>query len=217
MTSAKVGQAVMELEETSHAVKVVMMFAQAAVVDQRVVAVAAAEVLAQTDQRRVSASDSTLKADLFQVTPVRTWPPHRQVERDRTPPERNRGLQNVRHAIRGVSATTVANPGRTLALSVGQTGTGAPRKLLAPICQDRMAQQSAPTRQPTRFPRPKALHRAKDAHGTVTDAIARPVQIAPNRGNHRNRRLRQWGRSSLKSHVGPISQRTTGQQFQRRL
>ena len=68
MTSAKVGQAVMEREETSHEVKAVTMFVQAAVVDQRVVAVAAAEVLAQTDPRRVSASDSTLKADPFQVT-----------------------------------------------------------------------------------------------------------------------------------------------------
>ena len=208
MTSAKVGQAVMEREETSHEVKAVTMFVQAAVVDQRVVAVAAAEVLAQTGPHRVSASDSTLKADPFQVTSARTWPQHRQAER-------NRGLQNVRHAIQGVSATTVANPGRTLALSVGQTGTGVRRKILALIYPERITQQSVPTRQPTRFPRPKALRRAKDAHGIVTDAIARPVQIAPNRGNNRNRLLQQWDRSSSKSHVGPISQRTTGQQFQR--
>ena len=205
----------MEREETSHVVKVVTMFVQAAVVDQRVVVVAAAEVLAQTDPRRVSASDSTLKADPFQVKSARTWPQHRQAERDRTQPERNRGLQNVHHAIQGVSATTVANRGRTLALSAGQTGTGVRRKILALIYPEWITQQSAPTRQPTRFHRLKALRRAKDAHGIVTDAIVRPVQIAPNRGNNRNRLLQQWGRSSSKSHVGPISQRTTGQQFQR--
>ena len=72
MTSAKVGQAVMELEETSHAVKAVMMFVQAAVVDQRVVAVAAAEVLAQTDRRRVSVSGLMRMADRRQLKPVRT-------------------------------------------------------------------------------------------------------------------------------------------------
>lgn len=62
----------MELEETSHAVKAVMMFVQAAVVDQRVVAVAAAEVLAQTDRRRVSVSGSMRMADRRQLKPVRT-------------------------------------------------------------------------------------------------------------------------------------------------
>jgi hypothetical protein len=124
-------------------------------------------------------------------------------------------MLNVHSAIQGVSAATVANPGRTLALSAGQTGTGARMKLHARICQERIAQQSAPTRQPTRFPRPKERQCVNDAHEIVTDVIARPAQIAPNKASDRNRLLRQRSRSSSKSRAGPISQRTTARQFQR--
>jgi transcription termination factor NusB len=63
---------VREREETSHAVKVEMMFARAAVVDQRVVVVAVAEVLAQTDPHRVSVSESMRMAGPCQLKPMRT-------------------------------------------------------------------------------------------------------------------------------------------------
>ena len=123
MTSAKVGLAVREREETRPAAMVGTTFVPAAVVDQRVVAVVAAEVLALSDPHRVSVSESMRMAGPCQLKPARTWRQPRQAQW-------SRGLLNVRSAIRGVSAATVANPGLTLALSAGQTGTGARRKLL---------------------------------------------------------------------------------------
>jgi hypothetical protein len=80
-----------------------------------------------------------------------------------------------------------------------------------------MVQLNAPTHQPIRFPRAKVARRAKGAHGTVTDVIARPALNVPNKVTDRNRLLRQQCRSSSRSHAAPISRRTIERQLQRYL
>ena len=111
----------------------------------------------------------------------------------------------------------MANPGLTLALSAGQTGTGAQMKLLDLIQRAQRALANAPRRQPMRLRRPRERRCANDAHVIVTDGIALPVRNVLNKVTNRNRLLRQRSRSSSKSRAGPISQRTTGRQFQRSL
>ena len=187
--------------------------------------VVAAEVVALIDRRKGSASAWMSRADPGQAIPTPTQHRPPRLPRDRRPPGRNRSLKIVPHAIPVIEATGVnavainaatvpirstrlsaMRPEQTPAANAALIEAVARRRIRAPSCQTPIAQLSVLRVRQIQRPKRKALRRARDVHGIVTDVIALPVLNAPNKANGPNRLFARP--SLLKSHGGPISRWT---------
>jgi hypothetical protein len=163
-------------------------------------AAVAAEAVAQIDRHRGSANAWTSRVDSAQAMPMPAQRQHSRVQRERRPPDRNKSLQIVLHAIPvsaaigvnavAISAATVLIPPtrpsamrseQTRAANADRTETVGLRKICARSCQTPIAQRSVLRVRQIQQPRQKALHRANDAHVIVTDVIVLPVLNAPNK------------------------------------